>query len=46
MCCGQWIGIAINTSVSINVTTLIGDCLSQYITNHLGQLSLPSLWGR
>jgi len=29
----------------------MGDCLltgkpSRYVTNHLGQLSLPSLWGR
>jgi len=33
------------------VTTWMGDCLlagkpSRYITNHLGQLSLPSLQGR
>jgi len=44
--------------VSINVfatsgpvTTWMGDCLltgkpSRYVPNHLGQLSLPSLWGR
>jgi len=33
------------------VSTWMSDCLraskpSQYVTSHLGQLSLPSLWGR
>jgi len=33
------------------VITVMGDCLragkpSQYVTSRLGQLSLPSLWGR
>jgi len=32
-------------------STWVGDCLragkpSRYVTSHLGQLSLPSLWGR
>jgi len=33
------------------VTSWMGDCLltgkpSEYVPNHLGQLSLPCLWGR
>jgi len=41
---------ALTTTTGL-VTTWMGDCLqagkpSGYVTSHLGQLSLPSLWGR
>jgi len=44
-------GVVVNMSTSGPVTTWMGDCLltgkpSRYVTNQLGQLSLPSLRGR
>jgi len=51
-----WLGIVVtcfiwSTKLQSWVSTWMGDCLqagkpSQYVTGHLGQLSLPSLQGR